>query len=398
MARILVHALAVTSRGGAAYCRRLVSHCSRGLRQHDWLLLLPSGVNIAFPRLGDNVSILHDQPSNDAIRGSYTDHHRVQRLIAEEGIDVIVSPCDFGVLQPPVPQLLVSRNALYFSIEHVRQLRRRCEIKALLNVVMRQKLALSSIRASDQVVVPSNAMRDDILAWNSVLAPDRFHVIRPGLTPPATDPKLSAEIRSSLDTRPCVRRILLPGAYHYGRNVEVMLRAIGLLGTEHSEPIELILTTKLGVGVRNEEQDSTAAARLIQEWGLADHVTMLGKVSRNDLDALCRLADVVVCPSYVESAGTGMIEAMKCGRPIVASDLPIHRETCQGGAIYAPPFHPQSFANAIKTILDDASLGQELGKEGLERAKAFRWSAHFRDLSGILQDMIDEAARSPKVA
>ena len=53
--------------------------------------------------------------------------------------------------------------------------------------------------------------------------------------------------------------------------------------------------------------------------GVADRVRLLGAVARPDVPALLRSADAVVCVPWYEPFGIVPLEAMACGRPVVAS-------------------------------------------------------------------------------
>src|SRR5205085_11998286 len=62
---------------------------------------------------------------------------------------------------------------------------------------------------------------------------------------------------------------------------------------------------------------------------LGEHVRFLGL--RDDVPALLRRSDVFVFPSLWEGVGTALREAMLLGRPVVASDIPAHREFVTNG-------------------------------------------------------------------
>jgi hypothetical protein len=53
-----------------------------------------------------------------------------------------------------------------------------------------------------------------------------------------------------------------------------------------------------------------------------------------------------VTPAYAESFAHPLIESMSSGLPVVASDLPVHREICGDAAIYFPRFSPDALAES----------------------------------------------------
>jgi glycosyltransferase involved in cell wall biosynthesis len=193
---------------------------------------------------------------------------------------------------------------------------------------------------------------------------------------------------AQLDPRPNVARILLVGHYNYHRNFETVLRAIGRLRRTLARPVELVLTTRLGIGVKDRRYDTTAAACLMVSGNLHRCVAMLGSVPPGEMAALYRAADVVVCPSYAESFGHPMVEAMAAGKPIVASDLPPHREVCGDAAVYFPVFDPQVLAEQLHRLLDDPSLAGQLAENGRRRSQQFCWRKHFGELVGLIDEAI----------
>src|SRR5215213_4290642 len=160
MARILVHALAATAGGGANYLRNFLARLGELGTGHDWLVMVPGDGE--FSSQAANVRILKHKSGRGAFRRVYHDQIALRRLIKDESVDLILATGNFGMLRPPVPQILLNRNALYFSKEHLWELRRRGEFRELLNTVMRRRLALASIADSVCNVVPTHAFASDI--------------------------------------------------------------------------------------------------------------------------------------------------------------------------------------------------------------------------------------------
>lgn len=392
MARILVHAIAATAGGGATYIRNFLQRLPELGSRHQWIVLLPESCPIASSD-HDYIEILRHPSTKNPARRVYLDQFWLGQLIRERGIDAILATGNFGMLRPPVPQVLMNRNALYFSKEHLLNLRQRGEIRELLRTAMKSRLAMGSIRASAMNIVPTAAFGEQIREHVPSVPPSRFRVIPHGFD--AQDFRdhvtpLSAQFASQLKREPGVRRILLVSHYNYFRNFETVLRAAAVLKDQCSHPIELILTTKLEDGYKDHRYDTTRCARLIKELGVADRVTMLGTVPHSELPGLYREADVVVCSSYAETFGHPMVEAMASGRPLVASDRGVHREVCQGAALHFPVFDPVALAGCVRQIFDDPKLADQLARRGLQRAGDFGWRKHFAQLIDTIEETIHQ--------
>ncbi|HVE71252.1 MAG TPA: glycosyltransferase family 1 protein [Thermoanaerobaculia bacterium] len=97
-------------------------------------------------------------------------------------------------------------------------------------------------------------------------------------------------------------------------------------------------------------------------------VTTEGFVSIERLAALYRGAIALVMPSLEEGFGLPVAEAMACGTPVIASDIPSLREVSGGAAL-----HTNDFAPAMRRMMADDSLRKELSRSGRERAARFTW-------------------------
>jgi type III pantothenate kinase len=110
---------------------------------------------------------------------------------------------------------------------------------------------------------------------------------------------------------------------------------------------------------------------LAREHGVADRVDLRGRVSREDLPALMRSADAVVCAPWYEPFGIVPLEAMACGVPVVASAVGgmIDSVVDEVTGLHVPPRDPDRLADAVGALLDDAPRRRRLGQAGVRRAR-----------------------------
>jgi glycosyltransferase involved in cell wall biosynthesis len=107
-------------------------------------------------------------------------------------------------------------------------------------------------------------------------------------------------------------------------------------------------------GVLGEEAYANRLAPQIREFG--EHWTFLGMLPPTEWSAFFHAAEVTVLPSInsTESFGMVQVEAMSCGTPVVASNLPGVRQPVQitGMGLIVEPQNPQALAQAVIKILD----------------------------------------------
>lgn len=99
----------------------------------------------------------------------------------------------------------------------------------------------------------------------------------------------------------------------------------------------------------------------------------MGGVPLTETVHFYRAADVFVYPSYNETFGLPILEAMAAGCPVVTSDVSAMPETAGGAALLADPKDPESIADAIVKACGPA--GERLVTAGIARASEFTWAA-----------------------
>ncbi|MBF6335894.1 glycosyltransferase [Nocardia abscessus] len=112
------------------------------------------------------------------------------------------------------------------------------------------------------------------------------------------------------------------------------------------------------------------------EHGVAERVRLIGHVSRTAMPGLLRSADVVLCTPWYEPFGIVPLEAMACGKPVVATAVGGLLDTvCDGttGRLVAPAT-PEAVAAAVRPLLADPVLRETWGAAGLRRVRrGYSW-------------------------
>jgi D-inositol-3-phosphate glycosyltransferase len=110
--------------------------------------------------------------------------------------------------------------------------------------------------------------------------------------------------------------------------------------------------------------------------GVADRVTLLGRVARHEIPQLLRAADVVVCAAWYEPFGIVPLEAMAAGVPVVATAVGGQNDTVidRFTGLHVPPREPRAIAAALRELLADPALRARLGAAGRHRIEGrFTW-------------------------
>jgi glycosyltransferase involved in cell wall biosynthesis len=115
----------------------------------------------------------------------------------------------------------------------------------------------------------------------------------------------------------------------------------------------------------------TSAADFVRQNNLQDDVFLGGFLPHRELIREIRLADAVVFPSLYESQPMFALEAMACGKPLVAFDLPYARELVSHGhnGLLARPADADDLAAKAKSVLQDRTLGRRIGRNAYTYVK-----------------------------
>lgn len=132
--------------------------------------------------------------------------------------------------------------------------------------------------------------------------------------------------------------------------------------------------------------------------GVADRVRLLGAVARADVPALLRSADAVVCVPWYEPFGIVPLEAMACGRPVVASAVGGIQDTVvdQVTGLLVPPRRPDALASALRTLLATPSQALACGIAGRDRVLArYGWDRIAEATAAVYAEVLAERAGLP---
>ena len=106
----------------------------------------------------------------------------------------------------------------------------------------------------------------------------------------------------------------------------------------------------------------------------SERIVFVGTVNDAHLVRLYRRAVAAVYVPFYEGFGLPILEAMACGTPVVASDIPVVREIAGDAVLRIDPRSPMEIAIALARLLDDATLRDRLSAAGCARAQRFLWN------------------------
>jgi len=165
--------------------------------------------------------------------------------------------------------------------------------------------------------------------------------------------------------------------------------------------VELVVAGGGEADLLRDDPEARRLASLAKELGVVERVELRGRIDREHVAPLLRSADVVVCSPWYEPFGIVPLEAMACGRPVVASAVGGLIDTVVDGVtgLHMPPRRPDKLAHAIGRLLADPVLRERLGAAGAERARSrYEWARVADATLDVYLEVLAESAVADKEA
>lgn len=161
--------------------------------------------------------------------------------------------------------------------------------------------------------------------------------------------------------------ILYTGVWRSHKNLVRLIKAFHILKTEFGLNHYLVITGRPDP-LYSEVQHEAAAMQL------EDDIIFTGLVPEKDLVSLYCTSEAYVFPSLYEGFGLPVLEAMKCGTPVICSNTSCLPEIAgPENAVFFDPKSPVDIANKIYETVTNSQLKDQLIKKGFEHVKKFSW-------------------------
>jgi len=386
MIRLFINGLAASAGGGLTYLRNVIPHFARRVDAETTVLSSPA-IRREFGEL-PNISFVEALESYGAPRRFVYEQTTLPKLIRRSGAQVLISAGNFALWNSPVPQILLSRNSLYTSDDFLRDIRARGDYTIWADTLVKGWLARRSIRRAEITVAPSEAFARELTQWSGRKVLSVHHGFDSDIFTSDATPLPSAT-ETQLEQGKGALRLLFVSHYNYYRNFETLFRAIPILNSRlKRKKAKLFLTCRLNSGENPGTYSAESGASLARDLPGGQAIFELGMIPYASLHHLYRACDIYVTPAYAESFAHPLIEAMSSGLPVVASDLPLHHEICEGAGIYFPRFSPDALAERVLEIQESPELAEKLSRNGLRRARDFSWGEHVERLLVLARELV----------
>ena len=259
----------------------------------------------------------------------------------------VVTVHDLGYLHFPSMHPLAQRTYLHWSTLH-------------------------SARNATQLIADSDATRKDLIDYYNT-DPERISVIYPGFDP---TPYTGNQNLQSLPDLP-ETYLLHVGTLQPRKGISFLLESLDALRHHPARPA-LVCAGRAGWMIE-------PIMRQIKDLELGSRVRFLNYVPLEQMPALYRQASMLVVRSLYEGFGFTPLESMAAATPVICSEAGSLPEVVGNAALTVPPGDSAALTDAIRHLLDESDLRQQLVATGLQRCQEFPWQRCAKQTLSVLE-------------
>lgn len=183
--------------------------------------------------------------------------------------------------------------------------------------------------------------------------------------------------------------VLYIGAADERKNLPALIRAFAQLSIDLRQDHQLVLVGKIT------ESEQTVLNEIAQGAGLQhEEIIFLGYIPDVELVRIYNLCKVFVFPSWHEGFGLPVLEAMSCGRAVIAADTSSLPEVVGRTDALFNPFSIENIAQKLSEVLQTDSFRLDLERHGLMQAKRFSWDKSAKIAMEVFENLYSKHQRS----
>jgi len=156
------------------------------------------------------------------------------------------------------------------------------------------------------------------------------------------------------------------GSLHPRKNLVNLFKAFDMYRDTRPTPVKLVIT-----GAR--KWWTKEIETVYNSMKYRDEVIFTGRLTLAEIHRVLGSALALTYVSYFEGFGIPIVEAFRCGTPVITANVTSMPEVADDAAITVDPFNPRAIADAMTRITDDQILREKLIQKGLLRAEEFTW-------------------------
>ena len=351
-----------------------LTEVAAGLARHGRNISLAASKPFELPEPLRSAGVRQLPPPRPPIPGTLWLHTLLPHELARCGADVFIASLAVVPRRCPVPAVAMVHDITPRTHPHHHTLANRFCFNAYLEESLE--------RAA--VVVAGSAATEAALLEQLPFVRTKLVRISYGVDGFFSPPAAADDGSATRDRFASGRRYLLHlGTLEPRKGIGDLVRAFETLRSRLADPPELVIAGATGWG-------TAPIMAAIEASPVRRHIHLPGYVTREQARELLRSTEVFVLASEAEGFGLPLAEAISCGAPAVASDIPALREAGGDAALFTPPGNPAALATAIGRALEPEVAGELRGRAAA-RAPGLRWEPVVDAWDALLARVVAES-------
>lgn len=338
--------------GFGNYSYELVHRITKNHLEQSFVLFFDRAVDPKFEFTSNVQTVVLFPPTRHPLLWILWFEWRLKRAMKKYRIDLLWSPDGFCSLRSNVPQVATIHD---LNFEHYPK-----DLPWLVSTYFRfffPKFA----RKAKRILTVSNFSKKDIVEKYGV-SNNKISVIYNGISEEyrvQTPDEISETRRQYSNGKPY---FIFVGSLHPRKNVQRLVQAFSAFSLTNSE-IDLVI-----VGNAMWKQEEFHLSTETKE-----RIHFLGHLSTSELSRITGASFALSYVPYFEGFGIPLVEAMRCGVPIISANSSCLPEIAGDAAIYCDPFSVQDITEKLHILSNDSTLHQQLAENALKRSVLFSW-------------------------
>jgi glycosyltransferase involved in cell wall biosynthesis len=367
--RIAIDARKLRDYGIGTYIRNLLRHLARLDTHNEYVVLCRQEDCASVAELGENFRAVRERSPHYSIREQIA----VPLELRRERADLFHAPHYVLPAMAPCPSVVTIHDCIHLRFPQY--------LPSRLGYTYARTALWVAAHRSARVLTVSEASKRDILEYFDV-PPSKITVIYNAIDErfseqPAADEVLRVKERYQLNDP----FILYAGNIKPHKNLERLIEAFHIIRKGELEYVKLLI-------IGDEISKYATLRRAVHRYKLHQHVRFFGFVADATLAILYRLARVFVFPSLYEGFGLPPLEAMASGTPVITSNVSSLPEVVGDAAMLIDPYSADAIAGAIRRVMMDDRLRDDMRERGLARAREFSWGRSVRRVKDIYDEVL----------
>lgn len=338
------------------YTFEIVKRLVENHPEHTFILFFDRAYDPKFI-FGDNVIpvVLHPQARHPILFKIWF-NLSVKRALKKHKADLFFSPDGYLSLTTDLPQVSVMHD---LNFEHNPE-----DLKPVMRKYYQTYFPKFAAKAQHIITVSEYSKQDICSTYN--VPSEKVTAIWNGVSEvfqPISSEDQQAIRANYSDGKPF---FLFVGAIHPRKNVRRLIEAFSAYRNQNPDAEDQLII----VGA---ELWSNAGFDIQISEVVKQSIHFTGHLPLEELAKIMASAKLFAFVPYFEGFGIPLVEAMRCGTPILSGDLTSLPEVAGDAALYCDPFNVEDITIKMTELAQNKTLRNSLSEKGLERSKTFSW-------------------------